>query len=78
MENYCEKIFSLADYDCIGFDLDNTIVKYNVKNMIYLEYQCLADFLIMKGYSKEFLLKPIDEGADFMQKVNKISHSHRI
>lgn len=63
-----ENYFSFAQYDCIGFDLDNTIVKYNIKNMIYHEYQTLADFLVNKGYSKEFLLKPVDEGADFMQK----------
>lgn len=63
-----EKYFSIADYDCIGFDLDNTIVKYNVKNMIYHEYEVLSEFLVSRGYSKEFLLKPIDEGADFMQK----------
>jgi HAD superfamily 5'-nucleotidase-like hydrolase len=62
--------FSLNDYDCIGFDLDNTLVKYNVKNMIYHEYNVLANFLASeKNYSKDFLLKPIDgEGADFLQK----------
>lgn len=68
MENSCGKIFSLSDYDCVGFDLDNTIVKYNVKNMIYHEYDVLSRFLTARGYSKEYLLKPIDEGADFMQK----------
>jgi 5' nucleotidase family len=60
--------FSLNDYDCIGFDLDNTLVKYNVKNMIYHEYNVLADFLISKGYSKEYLLNSIEENSDFLQK----------
>lgn len=68
MEKNREKIFSFDDYDAVGFDLDNTIVKYNVKNMIYHEYQVLAEFLVGKGYSKDFLLKPVDEGAEFMQK----------
>lgn len=68
MENSSEKKFSLADYDCIGFDLDNTIVKYNVKNMIYHEYEVLAEFLITKGYSKEALRRPVEDGSDFMQK----------
>ncbi|XP_070498668.1 5'-nucleotidase domain-containing protein 1 [Chironomus tepperi] len=67
MEN-TPKTFSLNDYDCIGFDLDNTIVKYNVKEMIYHEYNVLSDFLVEKGYSKEFLKKPIEEGVDFLQK----------
>lgn len=60
--------FSLMTYDCIGFDLDNTLVKYNIRNMIEHEYNVLANFLVDKGYSKEFLLKPFDEGADFLQK----------
>lgn len=69
MEKSCEKnYFSLADYDCIGFDLDNTIVKYNVKNMIYHEYNVIAEFLVKRGYSKEFLLRSVDEDSDFMQK----------
>lgn len=68
MEKNFGNFFSLENYDCVGFDLDNTIVKYNVKNMIYHEYDVLSRFLTAKGYSKEFLLKPIDEGADFMQK----------
>lgn len=68
MEKTSGKVFSLGDYDCVGFDLDNTIVKYNVKNMIYHEYDVLSRFLIARGYSKDFLLRPIEEGADFMQK----------
>lgn len=67
MENP-QKVFNLNDYDCIGFDLDNTVVKYKIKEMIYHEYQVLSEFLVNKGYSKEFLMKPIEEGADFMQK----------
>ncbi|KAG5680067.1 hypothetical protein PVAND_009595 [Polypedilum vanderplanki] len=62
------KTFSLNDYDCIGFDLDNTLVKYNVKEMIFHEYKVISEFLVNRGYSKEFLLKPIEEGADFLQK----------
>jgi hypothetical protein len=58
--------FSFNSYDLIGFDLDNCLVRYNVKNMIHLEYNCLSEFLIKRGYSKEFLLKPIDE--DWLQK----------
>lgn len=67
MENQ-QRTFSLNDYDCIGFDLDNTIVKYKVKNMIYHEYNAMAELLVQKGYSKEFLLKPIEEDVDFLQK----------
>lgn len=62
------KSFCLDDYDCIGFDLDNTIVKYKIKHMIYHEYQYLAEFLVDRGYSKEFLQAPIEEGVDFLQK----------
>lgn len=59
--------FSLNDYDCIGFDLDNTLVKYNVNDMIYLEYDVLSKFLVNRGYSKA-LLEPIEKRVNFLQK----------
>ena len=63
-----ENLFSFDNYDSVGFDLDNTVVRYHVKNMIYHEYEVLSEFLIDKGYSKDYLTRPIDDGADFMQK----------
>lgn len=54
--------------DAVGFDLDNTVVRYSVQNMIYHEYKVLSEFLVGRGYSKDFLLMPIEDGADFMQK----------
>jgi hypothetical protein len=68
MEKNCKNSFCFNDYDCVGFDLDNTIVKYNVKNMIYHEYEVLSKFLTKRGYSKEYLFKPLDDEADFLQK----------
>lgn len=60
-------IFKLMEYDCIGFDLDNTLLRYKVTNMVKLEYEVMSKFLIEeKGYSKEHLEKPID--PDFLQK----------
>lgn len=68
MANGNSENFSLNDYDCIGFDLDCTLVKYNVNNMIRHEYSVLSNFLVVdRGYSKA-LLKPFDEGVDFIQK----------
>lgn len=60
--------FSFSHYDAVGFDLDNCLVRYDVQNCIDLEYQCLAEFLVKKGYSKEFLLKPLKDDSDFLQK----------
>lgn len=57
----------VADYDCVGFDLDNTLVKYNIANMVKLEYDLLAHFLVdQKGYDAHYLLRPLD--VDFLQK----------
>jgi len=62
-------LFKISDYDCIGFDLDNTLVRYNITNMVKLEYEVLAKYLVeQKGHSKEFLYKPYDEDVDFLQK----------
>ncbi|XP_076642023.1 5' nucleotidase A isoform X2 [Halictus rubicundus] len=60
----------ILDYDCIGFDLDNTLLRYNVSNMVQMVYKILADYLIMeKQYSPKHLLKPLeDKDLDFMQK----------
>ncbi|CRK98559.1 CLUMA_CG011908, isoform A [Clunio marinus] len=63
-----ETKFCFSDYDSIGFDLDNTIVKYNITNMIKTEYEVLSEFLVAKGYSKEFLMKPFEDGFNFLQK----------
>lgn len=59
--------FRLTDYDSVGFDLDNTLLRYKVANMVQLEYNVLAKFLVnVKGYSGEHLMEPID--MDFLQK----------
>lgn len=53
--------FKFTDYDCIGFDLDNTVSRYKVGAMIEMEYDLMAKFLVdKKGYSKELLVKPLD------------------
>lgn len=58
-----------TDYDCIGFDLDNTLVRYKVGNMIKMEYQALADYLVHhKNYSPKHLHRPLEEDIDFLKK----------
>lgn len=60
-------IFKFSNYDSIGFDLDNTLLRYNVTNMMELEYNSLTKYLVEeKGYPKQYLYKPID--WDFLQK----------
>lgn len=61
----------LDDYDAIGFDLDNTLAVYNLRNLFQLEYECLAQYLVkFKKYDAKFLLKPIDnaDDLDFIQR----------
>ncbi|XP_018405020.1 PREDICTED: 5'-nucleotidase domain-containing protein 1-like isoform X1 [Cyphomyrmex costatus] len=61
--------FKFTDYDCIGFDLDNTLLRYNVTNLVRMEYEMLARFLVDKREYNESLLKPLtDDDLDFMQK----------
>ncbi|XP_046746570.1 5'-nucleotidase domain-containing protein 1 [Diprion similis] len=63
-------VFRFSDYDCVGFDLDNTLLRYNVTNMVNLEYECLSKFLVEKrGYDPKYLYKPLAlQDYDFMQK----------
>lgn len=59
--------FRFADYDCVGFDLDNTLLRYQVGNVIELEYDIMSKFLVeQRGYSGKYLLQPPD--VDFLQK----------
>lgn len=60
--------FRFTDYDCVGFDLDHTLLRYNITNLVYMEYEMLARFLVdERGYG-ERLLKPLTNDLDFLQK----------
>lgn len=59
----------MSDYDCIGFDLDNTLLRYKLTEMVELEYRVLSKFLVdVKGYSPDHLLRPMHENIDFLQR----------
>ncbi|XP_050441388.1 5'-nucleotidase domain-containing protein 1 [Adelges cooleyi] len=59
--------FKITDYDCIGFDLDNTICEYRIAPMIQMIYQVITEYLINNfNYSSDHLRKPVD--YDFLQK----------
>lgn len=61
--------FCLNDYHAVGFDLDNTIVRYQVANMVQMEYNTLVEFLVQeRGYSGRLLLRPMHEDEDLLQK----------
>lgn len=61
-------VFALSDYDCVGFDLDNTICEYRIGPMTQMIYDGLVDYLIdsCTGYPAERLRRPVD--FDFLQK----------
>ncbi|XP_055323821.1 5'-nucleotidase domain-containing protein 1 [Sitodiplosis mosellana] len=62
-------MMKLTDYDCIGFDLDNTLLRYKLTEMVELEYRVLSHFLIdVKGYPSKYLERPMVENIDFLQK----------
>ncbi|XP_001352455.4 5'-nucleotidase domain-containing protein 1 [Drosophila pseudoobscura] len=66
MTSYCKEL-SLKDYDIIGFDLDGTLLRYNLTNMSALIYDVLKRYLVdNKGYSEQLLKLPMD--LDFLQK----------
>lgn len=60
--------FKFSDYDFIGFDLDNTICRYKVGEILRLEYDLIANYMVNRyGYEPELLL-PLDDDIDFLQK----------
>ncbi len=59
----------IEDYDCIGFDLDHTLCRYNVGPMIRLEYNLLANFLVnKKGYDPAIKERSFDQDREFVCK----------
>ncbi|XP_060863952.1 5'-nucleotidase domain-containing protein 1 [Metopolophium dirhodum] len=59
--------FKLSDYDCVGFDLDNTLCEYRIGPMVQMIYDVLIDYLIKNyNYSDKHLRQPID--FDFFQR----------
>lgn len=68
MEIYREG-FKIKDYDIIGFDLDNTLARYRIRNMANSEYLIMARFLVdKKFYPSRHLNKSFEEGTDFLIK----------
>ncbi|XP_071524973.1 5'-nucleotidase domain-containing protein 1 [Panulirus ornatus] len=60
--------FKFTDYDCIGFDLDNTICRYKLAEILRLEYSLIADYMVNRYGYEPHLLLPLDEDMDFLQK----------
>lgn len=61
--------FRFTDYDCIGFDMDNTICRYQIGNMVKMEYEAISKYLVeKKGYPDKYLYRPIEENLDFILK----------
>ncbi|XP_075226366.1 5' nucleotidase A [Lycorma delicatula] len=73
-----DSYFRLSDYDCVGFDLDNTICEYNISSAGRLEYDTLAKFLVNeRGYDEKYLFKPLQSNdIDFIQR-GLIVDTHR-
>ncbi|XKL64758.1 hypothetical protein PGB90_004844 [Kerria lacca] len=63
------EIFSLDSYDCIGFDLDNTLVQYVEFELVSFIYDLTAKYLIEHfDYNSDDILKPITYDIDFLRK----------
>ncbi|KAM8709986.1 hypothetical protein ACLKA7_016740 [Drosophila subpalustris] len=86
MNSYCKEL-TLMTYDIIGFDLDGTLLRYDLLEMTTLIYNALKQFLVEhKGYPEALLHQKLD--MDFLQKglildgqrgnVLKLSHEATI
>ena len=51
------KDFCILNYDIIGFDLDNTLLRFNINNMVPLYYDLLKKFLVFERNYPEQLLQ---------------------
>ncbi|OWF48503.1 5'-nucleotidase domain-containing protein 1-like [Mizuhopecten yessoensis] len=80
--------FCLSDFDAYGFDMDHTLAKYKLVNLMQLSYEAICDCLIQKsGYSPK-LKDDIHLHKDFICKglffdaargnILKLSHDGKI
>lgn len=61
------KEFRMLDYDVVGFDLDGTLLRYDLNNMVVLEHELLKEFLVYeRNYPKELICQKFQ--GDFLQK----------
>lgn len=61
--------FTLDSYDCIGFNLDNTVCHFNIGELMKLECDILSRFLIdSKNYNPKYLHESHEKNADFLQR----------
>ncbi len=59
----------IDDYDCIGFDLDHTLCRYNVGNLVRLVYELLSDYLVSKkGYDISIKNHSLDADLNLVAK----------
>ncbi|XP_031567807.1 5'-nucleotidase domain-containing protein 1-like [Actinia tenebrosa] len=57
----------ISDYDCIGFDLDHTVIQYKLSNLYTLTYKFLTTFLVKeKGYDASLLDSSLEDHKDFI------------
>ncbi|CAB0016770.1 unnamed protein product [Nesidiocoris tenuis] len=61
-----DSVFNLAKYDFVGFDLDNTLVTYNLRNLFTNHFEYLAGFLNAKKQYEIPALSP--SIVDFMSR----------
>nr|CAD7600814.1 unnamed protein product [Timema genevievae] len=62
-------VFRLSEYDCIGFDLDCTLLRYKLTPMVLLEYDTLSNYLVReKGHDPKYLLQPVQLDSNFLQR----------
>ncbi|KAJ7333510.1 5'-nucleotidase domain-containing protein [Desmophyllum pertusum] len=56
----------LSDYDCIGFDLDHTLIQYKLDSLYPLIYNCFTQVLVKeKGYDPSLLEDDFEDLKDF-------------
>ncbi|EDW79484.2 uncharacterized protein Dwil_GK20501 [Drosophila willistoni] len=66
MTSYCKEL-NFDEYEIIGFDLDGTLLRYNIHEMTILIYNVLRRYLVEeRGYSKQLLEQSLN--VDFLQK----------
>jgi len=60
--------FRIGSYDCVGFDMDHTLCRYQLEPFFAMQYHAIADFLVEERHYPPSLRRPIGTDVDFLHK----------
>ena len=60
--------FRIGSYDCVGFDMDHTLCRYQLDKFFSMQYSAIVDFLVEQRDYPPTLRRSMSTDVDFLHK----------